>query len=56
MKFTPDNNILIICRGVTGTVNGFSKIDLNGNTIWSIAGINSSSIGDAAGDASETLI
>ena len=52
IKFTPDNNILIICRGVTGTFNGFSKIDLNGNTIWSIAGINSSSIGDAAGDAS----
>ncbi|HRH66626.1 MAG TPA: T9SS type A sorting domain-containing protein [Bacteroidia bacterium] len=51
IKFTPDSNILIVSRGATGIVNGFSKIDLNGNTIWSIAGINSSTIGDAAGDA-----
>lgn len=50
-KFTPDNNILIVHRGITGSINGFSKIDLNGNNIWSLAGINSLSVGDAAGDA-----
>lgn len=50
IKFTPDTNILIVARGATGIVNGFSKIDLNGNNIWSLAGINSSTIGDAAGD------
>ncbi len=51
-KFTPDNNIVIIHRTITGNINGYSKIDLNGNNIWSLSGgINSLSIGDAAGDA-----
>jgi hypothetical protein len=49
-KFTPDNNIVIVHRGITGSINGFSKIDLNGNNIWSFAGVNSLSAGDAAGD------
>lgn len=51
-KFTPDNKIVIIHRGITGSINGFSKIDLNGNNIWSKGGFASLSIGDAAGDAS----
>ena len=51
IKFTPDNNLLIIARGVTGSANGFSKIDLNGNVIWSLAPVSSNTIGDAAGDA-----
>lgn len=50
-KFTPDNKIVIVHRGITGSLNGFSKIDLNGNNIWSIASVASLSIGDAAGDA-----
>ncbi len=50
-KFTPDNKIVIIHRGLTGSVNGFSKIDLNGNNIWSLGGVASLSVGDAAGDA-----
>lgn len=50
-KFTPDNKILIVHRGITGSLNGFSKIDLNGNNIWSIASVASLSVGDAAGDA-----
>lgn len=50
-KFTPDNHILIIHRSITGILNGYSKIDLNGNRIWSVAGIQSASVGDAAGDA-----
>jgi hypothetical protein len=51
-KFTPDNHIVIIQRTTTGNINGYSKIDLNGNNVWSlIGGINSISIGDAAGDA-----
>jgi hypothetical protein len=49
-KFTPDNNIVIIHRGITGSINGYSKIDLNGNNIWSISGVSSLSVGDAAGD------
>jgi len=50
-KFTPDNNILLIKRGITGSINSFSKIDLNGTMIWNLAGINSLAVGDAAGDA-----
>jgi len=49
-KFTPDNNIIISHRGITGILNGFSKIDLNGNNIWSISGISSDYAGDLAGD------
>jgi hypothetical protein len=50
-KFTPDNKIVIVKRGITGSINAYSKIDLNGNLIWNTGGISSLSIGDAAGDA-----
>jgi fibronectin type 3 domain-containing protein len=49
-KFTPDNNILITSRGITGSINGYTKINLNGVKIWSYAGVNSLTVGDAAGD------
>jgi len=49
-KFTPDNNIVIVHRGITGSINGYSKIDLNGNNIWSKGGYQRLVIGDAAGD------
>ncbi|MBK7963932.1 MAG: T9SS type A sorting domain-containing protein [Bacteroidetes bacterium] len=51
MKFTPDSNLLIIAKSTVGSLNGFSKIDLNGNNIWNKTGILSNSIGDAAGDS-----
>jgi hypothetical protein len=50
-KFTPDNNIIIVHRGITGNINGYSKINLNGNNLWSMGNVSSLSIGDAAGDA-----
>ena len=50
-KFTGDNNIVIIHRSVTGILNGYSKISLSGNKIWTLAGMASTSLGDAAGDA-----
>lgn len=50
LKFTPDNGLLIVARGVTGNMNGFAKIDLNGNLLWSITGLSSYTSGDAAGD------
>jgi hypothetical protein len=49
-KFTPDNNIIIVHRGITGSINGYSKINLNGNNLWSMGGVPSLSVGDAAGD------
>ncbi|MBG9377945.1 hypothetical protein I5907_17025 [Panacibacter sp. DH6] len=50
IKLTPDNKILITGRGITGSVNGYSKIDLEGNNIWNYAGVLSLYTGDAAGD------
>lgn len=50
-KFTPDNGILIIARAAFGSVDGFAKIDRNGNTLWSLPGQNSATVGDADGDA-----
>ncbi len=50
MKFTPDNGIIVIGRSIYGSVNGFAKLDKNGNPIWTMTGIYSQTIGDAAGD------
>lgn len=49
-KFTPDDAIVITGRAIFGSINGYAKIDLNGNHIWSYSGISSLTIGDAEGD------
>lgn len=49
-KFTGDNTIVISHRSITGILSGFSKIDTNGNNIWSLSGISSDYVGDIAGD------
>lgn len=49
-KFTPDQAILISARAIYGSINGFAKIDLNGDVLWNYAGVNSLTTGDAAGD------
>jgi hypothetical protein len=51
LKFTPDQGILLIGRGIVGSVDGFAKIDRNGNLLWSLPGQMSETVGDAAGDA-----
>lgn len=50
-KFTPDNKIVIVGRSIYGSVNGYAKIDLNGNKIWSLPLVYSLTAGDIAGDA-----
>lgn len=50
-KLTPDNALLISARSVTGSLNGYAKIDLDGNEIWSLAGVQSLTPGDADGDS-----
>ena len=50
-KFTGDNSLLVSGRGITGTINGYFKLSLAGNLIWSKAGIISPTIGDASGDS-----
>lgn len=50
-KFTPDGAIVVACRAVFGSLNGFAKIDRDGNEIWSLPGVSSLTIGDVAGDS-----
>jgi hypothetical protein len=49
-KFSPDRGILVYFRSITGSLNGFAKIDLAGNLVWSLPGIFGTSSGDLAGD------
>lgn len=51
IKFTPDHALVIAGRGIFGSVNGYAKIDLNGNPIWSLGGVQSLTVGDVAGDS-----
>lgn len=50
MKLTPDDHLLLIGRAVYGSINGYAKIDLAGNEVWSYPGVYSLTTGDAAGD------
>ena len=50
-KFTPDGFITITGRALFGSVNGYAKIDLNGNEVWSYPGVFSLTVGDCDGDA-----
>lgn len=51
IKFTPDSQLVISARGITGNINGYARIDRDGNTFWSLPAVNSFTVGDAAGDA-----
>ncbi|WP_396182839.1 T9SS type A sorting domain-containing protein [Flavobacterium sp.] len=51
IKFTTDNALVVSGRGITGIINGYLKLSIEGNLIWSKAGITSSTIGDIVGDS-----
>lgn len=50
-KRTPDGEFVIAGRGLFGSINGYARIDAQGQTRWSLAGIFSLTLGDLAGDA-----
>jgi hypothetical protein len=50
-KFTPDGFITITGRSIFGSINGYAKIDLSGNEVWSYPGVFSLTVGDCDGDA-----
>jgi PKD repeat protein len=50
IKFTPEGNLILSGRGTVGSINGYAKIDPQGNLLWARAGINSLTAGDVAGD------
>jgi len=52
VKFTPDGALVVSARGITGSINGYARVSQGGTTVWTLAGINSLTIGDIAGDAS----
>jgi hypothetical protein len=51
-KLTPDHQLVIAGRAITGSFNGYARIDLDGHKVWSLAGVQSLTVGDVAGDAS----
>jgi hypothetical protein len=51
VKHTRDNALVVAARGVVGSVNGYAKLDLQGNTLWALPGISSLTVGDVAGDS-----
>lgn len=50
-KLTPDRHLVITGRSVYGSINGYAKIDLDGNPVWSLPGVFSLNVGDCDGDA-----
>jgi hypothetical protein len=52
VKWGLDRSLAITGRAIYGSINGFARIDRNGNTLWSLPGVQSLTAGDAAADAS----
>lgn len=50
-KLTPDHHLLITGRSITGSYNGYAKLDLNGDAVWTLPAVASLTVGDSAGDA-----
>jgi hypothetical protein len=50
LKWTPDHALLVIARSRFGILNGYAKLDDQGQLLWSQAGFSSTPVGDAAGD------
>lgn len=51
LKWTPDHALLVIARSRFGIINGYAKLDPEGQLLWSLAGFSSTPQGDAAGDS-----
>jgi len=50
-KLTPDGQLVIAGRGITGSINGYARINLDGQKVWSLPGVQSLTVGDVAGDS-----
>ena len=51
IKRTPDGQFVVAGRSIFGSVQGFARIDAAGQSVWSVVGIQSLTVGDIAGDA-----
>lgn len=50
-KFARNGDLVIASRAPFGSLNGYARIDRQGNEQWALAGVQSLTAGDAAGDA-----
>lgn len=50
VKFAPDGDLVIAARAIFGSINGYARIDRDGQKVWSYPGVQSLTVGDAAGD------
>lgn len=51
MKFAPDGDLLVVGRGIIGSINGYARIGRDGQKIWSLAGVQSLTVGDLSADS-----
>lgn len=49
-KFAPDGDMIIAARSLFGSINGYARVDRQGNSVWGLPGVQSLTVGDAAGD------
>lgn len=50
-KFARNGDLVIAARAPFGSLNGYARVDRQGNEQWALAGVQSLTVGDAAGDA-----
>jgi len=51
-KFAGDGDLVVAARAPFGSLNGYAKVDsATGSPLWSLPGISSLTVGDAAGDS-----
>ncbi len=56
-KLAPGGDLVISARSTTGILSGFARVDAQGNELWSLTGVQSLTVGDAASDsAGNTLL
>ena len=50
-KFAANGDMVVAGRAIFGSINGYARVDRQGNGLWAIPGVQSLTVGDAAGDA-----
>ncbi len=50
-KFAPGGDMVVTGRALFGSLNGYARVDRQGNSVWGLPGVQSLTVGDAAGDA-----
>ena len=51
VKFAADGDLVVSARSSFGSLNGYARVDRQGNGLWALPGVQSLTVGDAAGDA-----